>query len=168
MNQDHPRADHLTAGDLMAVMYETAELAGQAHPSAGQAHVDSCAYCRQRMESMRMRRQDGASPPMSPAMLARQRSAIYARLDSRPVSHRWVWASVPLAAAAAVLLMVNPPWNADESADEAVQNQQITVQKAGVEDTLYSDIYQSLSVAAPSSISATAGVFEQQKSGTMQ
>lgn len=144
---------HLGADELIAILYETVPR---------DAHLEACLYCQGRLQAMSERRATDATwaeweAPVSARELAAQRARIYARLDAAPAARPagiklWLWAGAPLAAAAALLLTVGLPGSKPVVVEQPVA---VTAQ-----DTLYTDIYQSLSQETPDGVSAVAGMFE--------
>ncbi len=84
-------SEHIHVDQLLEHLY-----GAEAHP-----HVDSCPECSARLKDLQRRRAEAASGvPVSAEFLAKQRSAILARVD-RPRINKWIPA---LAAACAVAL----------------------------------------------------------------
>jgi len=143
---------HLGADELIGILYETVPR---------DAHLDACLYCQGRLKVMSERRATDATwaereASVSARELAAQRARIYAKLDAAPTSRPagiklWLWAGAPLAAAAALLLTVGIP------SSKPVASPAVAI---SVQDTLYTDIYQSLSQETPNGVSAVAGMFE--------
>ncbi len=147
---------HLGADELIGILYETVPR---------HAHLDVCLYCQGRLQAMSERRATDADwaereASVSARELAAQRSRIYAKLDTAPTSRPagiklWLWAGAPLAAVAALLLTVGIPTSKPVSEAKTEPTAAVAVQ-----DTLYTDIYQSLSQETPAGVSAVAGMFE--------
>jgi len=152
---------HLSDEELIGILYET----------AADPHVQACLHCRGRLQSLELVRRrhlaQGATG-ITDRTLAQQRANIYAQLDSRPhtFGSRWLWAGAPLAAAAALLVTINvgslTPVVVDPVAPVAAQ-QAPAVAEAVANDTLYADIYQTLSQEAPAGVYAVAGMFDAAK-----
>ena len=145
---------HLGADELIGILYETMPRDG---------HLDACLYCQGRLQAMAERRETDAGwaereASVSARELAAQRSRIYAQLDAAPTARPagiklWLWAGAPLAAAAALLFTVGIPTSKPVA-------EQPPVAVVAAQDTLYTDIYQSLSQETPDGVSAVAGMFE--------
>jgi len=144
----------LGSEELIGILYETVPRDG---------HLDACLYCQGRFQAMSERRETDAVWAEREGLVgarefAAQRARIYARLEAAPTSRPagiklWLWAGAPLAAVAALLLTVGIPTSkpvAEPAAAVAV----------AAPDTLYTDIYQSLSQETPAGVSAVAGMFE--------
>jgi hypothetical protein len=90
-------------------------------------------------------------------MLARQRAAIYARLDDRkPLWLRWMIGAPVAVAAAALVISVTAPRLAERPQQESV------VEEASLEnDHFFTDVYQTVSQPTPASMAPVDGMFEQ-------
>ena len=85
--------EHLSADQLIDALYGVGST----------AHLDQCAECRQRLESLLERRAEAVNLVEAPAdALAAQRRAIYARMGEKPAV-AWRWAPAWAAAAAVVV-----------------------------------------------------------------
>jgi anti-sigma-K factor RskA len=147
------QAEHLSSDALVALLYEAAPA-----PASANAHLACCPHCQARLRTMETRRSaDAGQLTLAPSKLAAQRANIYSRLDNRsPFGSRWLWAGAPMAAAAALLVMVNVGTFQTEPAAPA----QVANAQAVESDTLYADIYQTLSQEAPSGVYTVAGMFD--------
>ena len=147
-------AEHLSIDALVASLYEAAP---------ANAHLDACPHCQARLRTMQARRSADASQLTLPAaqltLLAAQRTNIYSRLDNRsPFGSRWLWAGAPMAAAAALLAMVNV--GTFQTKPVAPARVEVARVETVESDTLYADIYQTLSQEAPSGVYTVAGMFD--------
>jgi hypothetical protein len=143
---------HLTNEALIAALYQT---------EPAPAHLATCAHCQLRLQTMQARQHaDASRETLSARTLSAQRANIYSRMDGAETSQmfgsRWLWAGAPLAAAAALLVMVNVGSFQTKPAPEAQVAQVETTQS----ETLYTDIYQSLSLGAPAGVQTVAGMFD--------
>ena len=163
-NRNQRELSHLSSEELTAILYEV--------PVPDQdavRHVDVCAQCQGRLRAMQGlgRGQTGLSAAQQTRLadraLASQRASIYSRMDaSRPsLGSRWLWTAAPLAAAAALLVTVNLG-SLNQAPAKPVQSAS-NAPSAAVEladDTLYADIYQSLSQVGPTGVHTVAGMFD--------
>ena len=136
---------HLSEEELIAALYD----AGPTEP-----HLEACLYCRGRLQMMEHTRGNAVTQEeaVNERFLAGQRASIYSKLgDKRSPYRYWLWAGAPLAAAAVLVMTVKM-----QTTEPVLVETQAQV---AVEETLYTDIYQTLQ-ETPAGVYEVAGMFE--------